>query len=272
MPTLKVLRPGLMTSIQDIGRPGLAYYAIPRSGCMDPAAARLALLLLGEDETKPLLEITSLAPHLEFLEATRMVLTGVEFGWTLNDLPVQLNTVHQVQTGDVLRGGPARTGLRGYLALEGTLRTNTSFHSAATYAPAGFGGNQGRLLRRGDVLSWENNLPSDHFELLPGPEFDRLNPEAVQQLANTVFRISPQSSRMGVRLLGTPLPGKVDALTHSVPVLPGFVQLPPDGVPIVVLQDGQTTGGYPRIAYLRERYLGRLNQIPLGGELRFWIG
>lgn len=261
-----------MTGIQDPGRPGLAYYAVPRSGPMDPAAARLALLLLGRAETEPVLEMTSLAPHLRFLEATRIALTGADFGWKLNDRPLALRTVHSVRAGDVLCGGPARSGLRGYLAVEGVLETEYAFSSAATYTPAGFGGHNGRLLQRGDLLTWKKDPTDEQFVLFPGPEYDHLSAAAVEQLGAVDFRISPQSNRMGIRLLGTPLPGSVEPLRRSVPVLPGFVQLPPDGLPIVVLQDGQTTGGYPRIAYLKRAELGRLNQILLGGVVRFGWG
>lgn len=273
MPDLTVLAPGLLTSIQDTGRKGLAFYAVPASGAADAHAARIALLLLRLPEHFALLECTSVAPTLRFEAPTRIVLTGADFGWKLNETKVSLHTVLSVGAGDVLSGKYAVNGLRGYLALAGKLAVKRVFDSAATCFATSRGGHAGRRLEKGDVLTWEEvGMPADGvFTLLPGPEYHFLAEQGIRDLCENIYKISADSNRMGARLTGKPLESKLYNLPHSVPVLPGFVQLPPSGMPIVVLQDGQTTGGYARIAYLRKEDLSRFNQIPLGGEVRFVI-
>jgi len=278
MPSLEILRPGLLSSIQDRGRRGLAYYGIPRSGAMDARSARRALRLLGMPEDAPLLECTAVAPQLRFRDPVRIALCGADFGWQLDGQPAVRDAVLQVRSGQVLSGGPAREGLRGYIALQGIFDVPRVYGSCATYPPAGIG----RLLQAGDVLHWrdaERILPGEILPpepltrplipLRPGPEYDLLSPDSQKQLVQHPYRLRPDSNRMGARLEGLRLEARAHQLPLSVPVLPGFVQLPPDGRPIVILQDGQTTGGYPRIAYIREAELAAFNQIPLGGRVRF---
>lgn len=278
MPSLEILQSGLLSSVQDRGRRGLAYYGIPRSGAMDARSARRALRLLGLPADAPLLECTALAPQLRFRDPVRLALSGADFGWQLDGQPVARDTVLQIRPGDVLSGGPAREGLRGYIALQGFLDAGRVYGSCATYPPAGLG----RLLQAGDVLYWQaadgpeagaaqpaEPLVPLSIPLRPGPECDWLRPVARELLVQHPYRLRPDSNRMGARLEGPRLEARTYQLALSVPVLPGFVQLPPGGQPIVILQDGQTTGGYPRIAYIREAELSAFNQIPLGGRVRF---
>ena len=273
MPNLEVIKPGLMTSIQDMGRKGLAYYAIPNSGVMDKNAARIALLLLDKKEDSPLIECTSVAPHLKFNAPVQIAISGADFNWKVNDKAVALNTIIEIKTGDVLKGQFARTGLRGYIAINGELKIDSIYNSYSTYINAGIGGFQGRLLKKEDLINWE---PSEsailHHKIVPikaGPEFTYLNGPSQRLLTSASYKIGTDSNRMGLRLSGPKLESASYQLEYSLPVLPGFIQLPPSGLPIIVLQDGQTSGGYPRIAYVPEQYLSGLNQIPLGGEFRF---
>lgn len=262
-----------MTSIQDLGRKGLAYYAIPRSGVMDVNAAKIALLLLNLSEDSSLIECTSIAPHICFHAATQIALTGADFHWTLNGGKVQRNMVIPIEQGDLLKGKFAKEGLRGYIAISGKLQLEKVYGSYSTYANAQIGGFQGRLLKKGDFLQWQ---PIPHYDsdkiLIPihkGPEFDFLTEASQSALTSNPYKVGADSNRMGIRLQGAKLEAKTYQLEHSLPVLSGFVQLPPSGLPMVILQDGQTSGGYPRIAYVPERYLGSLNQVRLGGE--FWF-
>jgi len=129
------------------------------------------------------------------------------------------------------------------------------------------------LLKKGDFLEWEKQeILSSSQVIIPikkGPEFDYLNEEAKRQLNANIYQVGADSNRMGIRLSGPKLESLSYQLGDSSPVLPGFIQLPPSGLPIIVLQDGQTSGGYPRIAYVQDKYLSKLNQIPLGGKFRF---
>ncbi len=272
MPSLEILKPGLLTSIQDIGRQGLSFFAIPRAGVLDQNAAQIALLLLNLPMDHPLIECTSIAPHIQFNDAARIAISGADFNWKLNDAAVHPNQVLHVNEGDILRGQFAKQGLRGYIAIDGALRINKMYNSFATYLPAKMGGYQGRTLQKGDILEWEEQpAPQDgivSISVLPGPEFNWLSNAAKDELREVVYVVSADSNRMGLRLKGTTLTASSYQLQNSAPVLPGFIQLPPSGQPIIVLQSGQTTGGYPRILYLRPNDLPMLNQIPLGGKLR----
>ncbi|GLR18022.1 5-oxoprolinase subunit C family protein [Portibacter lacus] len=268
--SLEILKPGLMTSIQGVGRKGLAYYAIPPSGAMDENAAQVALLLLGKNEEDPVLEFTSLAPEIKFHESTQIVITGADFNWKINNQSISLNTVMSVHNGDVLKGSFAKKGLRGYLAIKGKLDIGRVYHSYSTYANAKLGGFHGRFLKKGDVLYWSDD-ELDMDQVVPfyqGPEYAFLSDTAKDLLVSTVYKISPDTNRMGMRLVGERLESTSYQLENSVPVLPGFIQLPPNGQPIILLQDGQTTGGYPRIAYIKPAFLSKLNQFPLGSTIQ----
>jgi biotin-dependent carboxylase-like uncharacterized protein len=273
MGSLEIIKAGMMSSIQDLGRKGLAYFAIPNSGVMDKNAAQIALLILNKNEGSPLMECTSSAPEIKFNHATRIVITGADFNWKLNNEKINRNTILVIKKEDILKGQFAKDGLRGYIAIDGELEIEKTYDSFSTYTNAKLGGFQGRLLRKGDILKWkDSDFPFSKNKIIPikkGPEFYFLTKKSIQLLPSNIYKIGIDSNRMGVRLEGVKLESSSYQLKNSLPVLPGFIQLPPSGQPIIVLQDGQTTGGYPRIAYIQERYLAVLNQIPLGGELQF---
>jgi antagonist of KipI len=275
MGSFEIIKAGMMTSIQDLGRKGLAYFAIPTSGVMDKSAARIALLILHKNENSPLLECTSSAPEIKFNDETRIVITGADFNWKLNNDPINRNSILSVKKNDILKGNFSKDGLRGYIALGGDLEIEKVYDSFSTYTNAKLGGFQGRLLRKGDILKWKNtNFVFSKNKIIPikkGPEFNLLSEESMELLTSNIYKIGIDSNRMGVRLEGKKLNNTNFQLENSVPVLPGFIQLPPSGLPIIVLQDGQTTGGYPRIAYIQNKYLSELNQIPLGGGFQFQL-
>jgi antagonist of KipI len=275
MGSFEIIKAGMMTSIQDLGRKGLAYFAIPTSGVMDKNAARVALLILHKNENSPLLECTSSAPEIKFNDETRIVITGADFNWKLNNDPINRNSILSVKKNDILKGNFSKDGLRGYIALGGDLEIEKVYDSFSTYTNAKLGGFQGRLLRKGDILKWKNtNFVFSKNKIIPikkGPEFNLLSEESMELLTSNIYKIGIDSNRMGVRLEGKKLNNTNFQLENSVPVLPGFIQLPPSGLPIIVLQDGQTTGGYPRIAYIQDQYLSELNQIPLGGGFQFQL-
>ena len=275
MGSFEIIKAGMMTSIQDLGRKGLAYFAIPTSGVMDKSAARIALLILHKNENSPLLECTSSAPEIKFNDETRIVITGADFNWKLNNEPINRNSILSVKKNDILKGNFSKDGLRGYIALDGDLEIEKVYDSFSTYTNAKLGGFQGRLLRKGDILKWKNtNFVFSKNKIIPikkGPEFNLLSEESMELLTSNIYKIGIDSNRMGVRLEGKKLNNTNFQLENSVPVLPGFIQLPPSGLPIIVLQDGQTTGGYPRIAYIQNKYLSELNQIPLGGGFQFQL-
>lgn len=275
MGSLEIIKAGMMTSIQDLGRKGLAYFAIPNSGVMDKNAAQIALLILKKNKNHPLIECTSSAPEIKFNSETRIVITGADFTWKLNNEPINRNSILSINKNDILKGSFSKDGLRGYIALDGDLEIEKIYDSYSTYTNAKLGGFQGRLLQKGDILKWkDSNFSFSKNKIIPikkGPEFHFLTKKSIHLLTSSIYKIGVDSNRMGIRLVGEKLESSSDQLDNSLPVLPGFIQLPPSGQPIIVLQDGQTTGGYPRIAYIQERYFPTLNQIPLGGEFQFQL-
>jgi antagonist of KipI len=269
--TLEIIKSGVMTSIQDLGRPGLNFYAIANSGAMDIHAAKIANLLLRKNETDPVIECTFIAPTILFSASTEIALSGADFGWKVNNKDVLMNQKLTINKGDVLQGGQSRNGMRAYIAVLGNLELEATFGSYSTQLNAGIGGFNGRLLKKGDVLKWTSVLKSKDggFDIYEGPEFDWLSENAKEAIYMNQYTVSSDTNRMGIRLIGEKLNTGNRTMTCSVPLLPGFIQLPPSGLPIIVLQDGQTTGGYPRIAYIKREELYRLNQVKIGEGIRF---
>lgn len=282
MGRIEVIQAGLMTTLQDGGRPGLAFYAIPASGPLDPTAAHTANFLVGNASSATVLECNFVPPVLRFEQAADIGLTGADMHWHVDDVPAPRNCTVSIPAGGILSGQPASRGSRGYIAVAGEIDTERSFGSTACYALAAWGGNAGRPLRRGDWIQWQPapvnwrvdmSLPSTPssgvvLEAICGPEFDSVTAESKRRLVAGVFRITPDSNRMGARLEGPQLSVR-EGLLDSVPVLPGMIQLLPSGQCIVVLQDGQATGGYPRIAYLPSPALARFNQLGVHEPFHF---
>ena len=281
MGSCRIIKPGLLTTVQDLGRKGHRYHAIPQSGVMDRQSAILAHRLLANPPSLPLLECTVNGPTLEFLTPATLVITGAPMQWQLNGKVVPENLAFNVGPGDILKSGFARQGLRSYLAIKGRIESEFHFDSASTYAYAGLGHGHGRALQKGQMLSWtETNhklrhqpalheLTKDTISLVKGPEYDYLTAQSKAALMEQPFIVTPQSNRMGARLATKSLLSSLKTLKNSVPILQGMIQLPPDGMPIVVLQDGQTTGGYPRIAYIPSSELDYFNQIAFNRPFYF---
>jgi biotin-dependent carboxylase-like uncharacterized protein len=272
-----------MTSIQDMGRHGLAYYAIPASGVMDPLSALAALRMLGMRDTCPLIECTAIPPTLQFHDSVTIALTGADFQWHVHEKRVRRNELIHIQAGDILSGQPGRKQLRGYIGIRGDWQLPPVFGSYATYTAARMGGFKGRLLRAGDRLHWstthiQSKPRAAHYleyaavhsiPIHPGPEFHWLGEQGVDRLCTVDWVIGPDTNRMGARLLGSPVIKHMDQLPFSAPVLPGFIQLLPNGMPVVILQDGQTTGGYARVAYIKEKDLPVFSQVGIGQSVQF---
>lgn len=282
---VEVLHPGVLSLIQDDGRRGLAFYGIPASGHLDPGAAHLANLAVGNPPSHPLIECHLVAPRLSFRNAIEFAVAGADFGWQLDGESVERGRVMRAGAGSVLVGQAANDGARGYVALRGRLDCQLDHGSASTYTYAGLGGIEGRPLAAGDVLRIHRVEHADidprvgelasagpsTIGFLPGPEWGALTEPSRQALVSTSFTISMNSDRMGARLSGPKLELQPSAHMATVPLLPGTMQVPGSGSPIVVLTDGQTTGGYPRVAILPHAELAKFNQIPPGREFGLQI-
>ncbi|MEQ9310768.1 MAG: biotin-dependent carboxyltransferase family protein [Balneolaceae bacterium] len=285
MGSLSILDGGLFTTIQDLGRKGFRKYGVPTSGAMDLKSYKLANWLVGNREGSPVLELTVKGGKYQFKNAAKIAITGALMNPKLNGSAVEMNRSLELKKGDMLELGFASRGCRSYLAIQGVMYSNKVMESYSTYTLGKFGGFDGRSLQKGDVLEWENlkidfevrearkdQIPyfSSKVEvrIIAGPEWDWLNKESQNKFLNNKFEISSKSNRMGIRLLGN-LFEKHDQQMVSSPVIPGIIQLPQKGNPIILMQDGQTIGGYPRIAKVLDEDLWRLGQVKQGDRLSF---
>lgn len=280
--SLEVIDGGLLTTIQDNGRFGYRKYGVPVSGAMDDYAYRLANWLAGNPEGSPVLEMTLKGGTYRFSSNSVIAITGAYMKPKVNDVKVEMNASLEVHTGDVLSLEYCKRGCRSYLAIRGQLDVNKVLDSYSTYLTGKFGGLEGRKLAQGDELFWDETnedfsakrVPKDQLpyysskvtlRILKGPEWDWLTKQQQEQFLNTEFEVSSQSNRMGVRLLGQQIKSGKDHMT-SAPVIPGIIQLPESGNPIIIMKDGQAVGGYPRIAKVIDADLWRVGQF--WGEMK----
>ena len=306
--SIVVIKPGLLTTVQDAGRLGYQKYGIIAGGAMDPFAHRVANLLVGNRETEATLEMTMVGPTLYFEEAALIAVCGAEFAPAIGDDVLPLWRPVWVEAGQTIRFGAAKSGVRGYLAVAGGFKIPKVLGSYSTYLRAQIGGFEGRALRESDVLAvngpnalheriirrlqamgqkgetyaaapWQVSaafIPkysaSPVVRVLPGRQFEQFAEESRQAFLSEPFIVQPQADRMGYRLQGgKPLQLAERAEIISEPVAFGTIQVPADGNPIVLMADRQTTGGYPKIAEVISADLPLLAQAPIGSEIRFQL-
>jgi len=295
--SIQVLRPGLLMTVQDMGRHGHQHMGLCPGGAMDPLALTLANALVGNDHGAAALELTVLGPDLLFERDTLVALVGAEFE---ADMPI--NRPVLVARGSRVSISRAARGARGYLAIAGGIAVEEVLGSRSTYLPGGFGGLDGRVLKRGDVLPLAPDavkLSRERFASLKnkdrrgssvrwhvppltvpdrepivlhaieGEHFGDFDANMQRVFFDTIWRVTPDSNRMGYRLAGPPLTRTKSDEILSGPTALGSVQVPANGVPIALMADHQTTGGYPRIAEIASADVPRLAQIAPGGTLHF---
>ncbi|MGH7944528.1 MAG: 5-oxoprolinase subunit PxpB [Opitutaceae bacterium] len=277
VPGIEVVRAGMFTTVQDLGRGGHRARGVPLSGAADGFALRVANLLVGNQENEAGLEFALVGPELKFLHDTIIAIGGAEFGRLPRWRPIA------VTGGTTVKIGPARNGCRGYLAVAGGIDIVPVLGSRSTYVRARLGGHQGRRLMNGDVLpvpdvrrGFRNHWRIDErimpryssfavVRVIPGEHAEQFEPG----WTSSVFKVSAQSDRMGVRMMGEPVRRVVAGDLPSSPVAPGTVQVPPDGQPIILLADAQTIGGYPQVAHVIAVDLPVVAQLRPGDEVRF---
>ncbi|MET3497405.1 biotin-dependent carboxyltransferase family protein [Variovorax boronicumulans] len=293
-----VQKPGLLASVQDLGRHGHRQLGICPGGALDVLALTLANRLVGNADGAAGLELTMGGCELRFEADTRIALAGDDFDAHLDGVPLRPCWSVPVSTGQVLKlqganaPGAKKAGLRTWLAVAGGIDVAPVLGSRSTDLKAGFGGHEGRALRKGDKLplgasrldaaqrarkpfglrgpDWgaEEADGAIALRVLPGPEFEQFTLAARDLLWGERWRITSQSNRMGSRLAGTELKRKQAGDMLSSGVIPGTIQVPPTGQPIILMGDAQTTGGYPRIGVVIRADLWKLAQAPLNGKLR----
>lgn len=285
--SLTVLAPGLITTVQDLGRYGYQQYGVPVSGAADPRSARLANLLVGNDENEAVLECTVLGPRLRFDGPAVIALTGGDLGARLDGRPLQRYRALAVKAGQELSFSGLRSGCRAYLAFAGGPDVPSVMGSRSTCMKAGLGGFKGRKLEKGDVLAFreeketlpgmesrvlgEDFSPQKQYELhvVPGPQDDLFTEEGLRTFLGESYTVTAQSDRMGCRLEGPVIAhrGSADIISDGISF--GAVQVPGDGKPIIMLADRQTTGGYTKIATVITADFRFLGQLKGGDTVRF---
>lgn len=280
---LKIIHAGLHTSVQDGGRHKLRHLGISQSGALDAPALNIANLLVGNDINEAGLEITLGKFSATFTSPCWIAVTGADCHAELDGKPVWTGWRSAVKAGQTLTMRMPRRGMRSYLAISGGLALPEVLGSRSTDLKAGFGGYEGRPLQDGDniplkksafrrprkVVGIKQLLFGNRVRVLPGPEFQEFSEEAREVFWRTGWQLSPQSNRMGYRLQGPSLARTTQRELFSHGLMPGVIQVPHSGHPIVLLADAQTTGGYPRIACVIEADLYNLAQIRLGEPIHF---
>lgn len=302
--SLLIEKPGLLTTVQDLGRFGVQKYGVIVSGAMDAFALRIANLLVGNAEGEAGLEITLLGPVIRFDQTTLISLCGGDLSPKLNGIPISLWRTVLAPKGSVLTFGPMKLGSRAYLAVGGGIDVPARMNSRSTYLRAGIGGVEGRALAVGDRLSlgemtsrgsyllsllareasketgavsrwavFPEMLPkyaeNPIIRLIPGEEYELFQEQSQHDLWQEEFAVLPQSDRMGYRFKGRELQLSHSKEMISSAVTMGTVQVPPDGNPIILMADRQTTGGYPKIGQVASVDLPLLAQASLGARVRF---
>ena len=296
--SLKIIKAGLLDTIQDNGRFGHQHLGINPSGAMDKYAMQVANILVGNKPGEAVIELHFPASVFMFTQSALIALSGANFSASINGEPVP--NLHCIIVGknDVLQFHKPVNGARAYLAVSGGFIINHWLNSLSTHIKAKAGGFQGRNLQKGDelllrepfsfsvqqnnftVLPWEadtNYLPatrigadgSKEIFVVTGNEWDRLTTESIENFTMTSFVITRQSDRMGYRLNNIPLHSMTSEEVVSSAVSFGTIQLLPDGGLIVLMADHQTTGGYPRIAHVISAHHSRIAQMKAGDKIHF---
>lgn len=284
---IKVLNPGLLTTVQDTGRFGYQKIGISPSGALDQTALKTANILVGNPVGEAGLEMTMLGATLEFTEKNYIAATGGDFQPMLNGQPMPLYTAVCVTAGSTLSFGAAKTGCRTYLAFAGGLDVPDVMGSKSTNLKCGFGGYQGRRLLSGDEIPFVSpamelrfpmlrklKVPDDPEEIvtlrvIPGPQDDAFTEQGLSTFFGGIYEVTNKCDRMGCTLEGPAVEykSKADIISDGIPL--GAVQIPSSGKPIVMLADRQTTGGYTKIGTVISTDLPQFVQRKVGQKVRF---
>ncbi|MDR7240005.1 5-oxoprolinase subunit C family protein [Neobacillus drentensis] len=259
----KVIKPGLLTTVQDLGRYGYQQFGISPSGAMDPYSMQLANILVGNDQGEAVLEASFLGPVLEAGSDMVIAICGGEFSTKVNGREVLMWKSFLLKKGEILSMGSYKQGARAYLAIAGGIDVPVVLKSKSTSLNGGFGGYEGRPLQKSDLLYGNPVIRKPWKALHPGliPQFNKqltvrviLGPhqqmvteKSIKQFLSEEYIVTPQSNRMGYRLKGPKLEHKLGSDIISDPIPLGGIQVPASGQPIILLVDRQTTGGYTRI-------------------------
>ena len=285
----RVKKPGLFTTVQDLGRTGYQQYGMVVSGAMDPFALQIANILVGNPRNEAGLELTLMGPDLEVMDDSVIALCGADLSPMLDGKSVPVWKSFKVKKGETLHFGRPNSGSRAYLAVAGGLDVPVVMGSKSTFIKGSIGGLDGRELHKQDLLKKNDTGINQTFQtgkslhpsLIPeyhaynrcrvirGPDERAFEPKSFETFFTGTYKVSRQADRMGYRLNGPALVHRDRADIISDAILPGTVQVPANGEPIILLADRQTTGGYARIGTVISVDLPYIGQMHAGQELMF---
>lgn len=284
---IRVLKSGLLTTVQDLGRTGYQSQGFSMGGVMDARAFKLANMLLDNPENEAALEFTLIAPVLEFTSDTIIAITGGDFQPHINKKPAPMYTAIYMHKGDILEFRGSKSGSRGYIAFSSFLDIPVVMGSRSTNIKCGIGGYKGRRLREGDFILFRHKrrylssflsrtLPLNEYDqeevtlrVILGPQNDQFTQQGLETFLKNPYTVTSEFDRMGCRLDGPFVAYResADIISDGIPL--GAIQVPSHGKPIILLSDRQTTGGYAKIAVVTTIDIPKLVQRKTGDSVRF---
>jgi len=285
----QVLNPGILTTVQDLGRFGFSHVGVPPSGALDSFSLRIGNLLVGNEEGEAGIETTIMGLKLKAKREVVIAVTGGDLFPTMNGEPLEMWRSHLLLEEDLLAFKGVRKGCRAYIAIGGGIAVPKIMGSKSTFLSGGFGGFGGRALKEGDVLSTANfstsldkigvRFPAEWipvFEkeatlrVVPGPQDQHFTASGFQTFQASSYQVTTKSDRMGIRLEGPEIERRPDQVESIISegLIPGALQVPGDGKPMIILNE-LVTGGYTKIATVISSDLTKVAQLKPGDRVRF---
>lgn len=286
MKVFQVLKPGMFTTVQDTGRHHYLRYGVPISGAMDVFSLVLANALVGNNPNDACVETTLIGPELQALARTQIAITGGTASPKINGSSAPMWQTLEICEGDVVSFGRMENGCRSYLSIRGGINTPLVLGSRSTFVRGGFGGVEGRQLKTADtiegfdapLLEVEYSTPEElqpqftgdyKTHVVLGPQADMFTARGIGTFLSSPYKVTLEADRMGYRLEGPLIEHKGKADIVSDALLPGAVQVPKNGKPIMIMRDAQTTGGYPKIAVTATPDVSLLGQVKPNDTIEF---
>ena len=284
IPIFKVIKPGLQTTVQDLGRYGYSEFGVSPSGAMDPYSLQMGNLLVGNVLGEAALEVTLIGPVLMALHDVSMAICGGNLSPKINGQEIPLWKSNVIKKGQILSFGELKEGVRTYISIAGGIDVPLVLNSKSTYLTGKFGGFEGRAIKEGDTLFGNPFTRRNRFlhtQLIPkytsplrvrvivGPHTDKFTPAGLETFLNDEYSITSQSNRMGYQLTGPKIEHRstADIISDAIPL--GGIQVPASGQPIILMAEHQTTGGYSRIGTVISADIPLLAQAQPGTSVRF---
>ena len=284
---IRILKGGMLTTVQDLGRTGYQSQGFSVAGVMDVRSFKIANLLLDNPENEAVLEFTLIGPTMEFTSATIIAITGGDFQPMINEEPAPMYTAIYVNKGDILKFGSAKTGSRGYIAFSSYLDIPVVMGSRCTNLKSKIGGFKGRKLQAGDYIGFRikrrylrfflsRKLEPEKFDedavkvrVVMGPQESKFSKQGIETFLSSEYTVTSEFDRMGCRLDGAYIAPKESSDIISDGIAFGSIQVPAHGKPIILLADRQTTGGYAKIATVASVDIPKIVQRKTDHKIRF---